>query len=448
MALRSVCLYNQQLIGIESIYTVSNGKQINIPEKIHYLRSLSRKNLLYCPCGCGSNLILVAGDRNLREQHFRLKEGSGHRPCTATEEHSSSIRSKIALKCWLDSTLTDGKLESRVPINRIINTDRKFEYTFFDFHYRIGICYWYDRVNIISDKLDQLEAEKQHKSGLYITDIHNAGDNGQYPESMMMIQKIQGYLLYLSFREDEMGEEQYENAYMDVRVYVQDRLRQWKELTIISDKLDHFSISIHGNLLHNHVEIEEQINDKIQLFLQNEQSKQRIEEENRIAVQADQQRLQNQRKAEYINFIKTRTLQIKQAEEIDQNRNIKATESYQNEVQVILQSDFSNSDHIIHDSMGNRWCKCEFCQKISTEADFFSYGGKGKTNLGTCKECHKSQKDFKNITPPAGMQRPERKTNICPLCGGPLRLKRGKYGDFMGCKNYPKCDYTASIKKK
>ena len=27
-----------------------------------------------CPCGCGANLILVAGDKNLREQHFRINK--------------------------------------------------------------------------------------------------------------------------------------------------------------------------------------------------------------------------------------------------------------------------------------------------------------------------------------------------------------------------------------
>jgi len=73
MALRTVALCNGKYIGIETIYTVINGHQINIPEKLKELRVKSRNNELFCPCGCSSNLILVAGDRNLREQHFRLK---------------------------------------------------------------------------------------------------------------------------------------------------------------------------------------------------------------------------------------------------------------------------------------------------------------------------------------------------------------------------------------
>ena len=30
----------------------------------------------------------------------------------------------------------------------------------------------------------------------------------------------------------------------------------------------------------------------------------------------------------------------------------------------------------------------------------------------------------------------------CPRCGGELVLRNGKYGNFYGCSNYPKCRYT------
>ncbi|ODA41596.1 NERD domain-containing protein [Desulfosporosinus sp. BG] len=32
--------------------------------------------------------------------------------------------------------------------------------------------------------------------------------------------------------------------------------------------------------------------------------------------------------------------------------------------------------------------------------------------------------------------------NSCPKCGGELVTRKGKYGDFKGCKNYPKCRFT------
>jgi putative RecB family exonuclease len=30
----------------------------------------------------------------------------------------------------------------------------------------------------------------------------------------------------------------------------------------------------------------------------------------------------------------------------------------------------------------------------------------------------------------------------CPRCGGTLRSRRGRFGDFLGCTNYPRCRYT------
>ena len=35
--------------------------------------------------------------------------------------------------------------------------------------------------------------------------------------------------------------------------------------------------------------------------------------------------------------------------------------------------------------------------------------------------------------------------NICPRCNAPLVLRNGKYGDFYGCSNYPKCKFTKDI---
>lgn len=32
--------------------------------------------------------------------------------------------------------------------------------------------------------------------------------------------------------------------------------------------------------------------------------------------------------------------------------------------------------------------------------------------------------------------------NICPKCGGNLIIQTGKYGDFIGCANYPSCKFS------
>ena len=34
---------------------------------------------------------------------------------------------------------------------------------------------------------------------------------------------------------------------------------------------------------------------------------------------------------------------------------------------------------------------------------------------------------------------------ICPYCKTELVMRKGKYGEFYGCKNYPKCRYTQQI---
>ena len=37
------------------------------------------------------------------------------------------------------------------------------------------------------------------------------------------------------------------------------------------------------------------------------------------------------------------------------------------------------------------------------------------------------------------------KNGICPHCGGHLVLRNGKYGQFYGCSNYPKCKFTHNM---
>lgn len=130
MAQRTVALCKGEYIGIESIYTVVNGKQINIPHKLIDLREKSRNNKLFCPCGCGVNLILVAGDKNLREQHFRIKDGTSKSNCTFKTEGKESVESKIVLKCWLDDKLQTNDIETRIPIYAVENNKRKYEFSF------------------------------------------------------------------------------------------------------------------------------------------------------------------------------------------------------------------------------------------------------------------------------------------------------------------------------
>lgn len=40
-----------------------------------------------------------------------------------------------------------------------------------------------------------------------------------------------------------------------------------------------------------------------------------------------------------------------------------------------------------------------------------------------------------------------KKEKVCPRCYGKLIIRKGKYGDFLGCSNYPKCKFTENIKR-
>lgn len=37
--------------------------------------------------------------------------------------------------------------------------------------------------------------------------------------------------------------------------------------------------------------------------------------------------------------------------------------------------------------------------------------------------------------------------DTCPVCGGELMKRNGKFGEFYGCSNYPRCRYTRNARK-
>ena len=42
---------------------------------------------------------------------------------------------------------------------------------------------------------------------------------------------------------------------------------------------------------------------------------------------------------------------------------------------------------------------------------------------------------------------PEKTGETCPNCGDELVIRKGRYGEFISCSNYPKCTYTANLPK-
>ena len=390
MVQRSVCLCDGKYIGIESIFTVIDGKQINIPDKLSALRTRSRKGELFCPCGCGANLILVAGDRNLRAQHFRLKDSARQHECTAETERPHSIYSKIVLKCWLDEKLNVSDVETRVPICLVGDTARKYEFSFVSRTSKFAVSYSCNRANLSDEKMEILRANSSGIRLIYIVDALNSCGNGQYPEALMKVQERQGYCLLLDVEEME-----YSTAKLSAVFYAQDCTGLWREIEFAAGALREFSISEYGRLLYQNAplaalcewkksEFEREVQqEKIRREQQMKELLERPEHEQKQRPKRTQtlpvRRPQNtkserQRAMEKLVHEKEeagRRAQKKQREEAF--RQTLAEQLNQQETQVI-------------DPDGNRWVKCRYCGRVDKTTAFSSYGG-GSVNLGTCKIC-------------------------------------------------------------
>ena len=212
MIKHSKCLYNGDIIGIEYIISAKDGKQINIPGRTEWLKEQGKKDKLFCTCGCGANLIVVAGDKGLRRQHFRIKK-PGNRICTAVEESEESILSKVALKCWMCDKLNDEDIVANLPANMVTTTDRRYEYTFYSRSNSIGLVYWKYRLNILDDRLAILN-EKNSNHVIFVLSGLNDGNTGQYPLFINKLQERQGYglFLYLPSEEEKFDLALYENS--------------------------------------------------------------------------------------------------------------------------------------------------------------------------------------------------------------------------------------------
>ena len=198
---------------------------------------------MFCPCGCGANLILVAGDKNLREQHFRIKDADAFQDCHMVTEGKTSVDSKIVLKCWLDDNLHAEDLESRVPISAVSNSARKYEFSFMSRNAGIALNYCHDRVNLSDEKLSILEENSNGIHIIHVVDFLNGGSDGQYPEGLMKVQTKQGYCLLLTIEESD-----YAKANLRAVFYEKDIEGLWQEITFSEAALREFRILPDGRI--------------------------------------------------------------------------------------------------------------------------------------------------------------------------------------------------------
>lgn len=437
MAQRTICLCDGEYIGIETIFTVIDGKQINIKDKVEALRKKSRQNNLTCPCGCGAVLILVASDNNLREQHFRLKDRDDENRCNFKNEGKCSIDSKIILKCWLDDKLKDDNLESRVPICGVDDINRKYEFTFLSRAKSIAISYSYDRVNLSDEKFDILESNSKGIKIIYIVDKSNEAVCGQYPEKLMKIQERQGYCLYLSLSDDD----NYYKAKFDAVFFEQNVEGLWQEIKFASGIINQFDITERGEILFDDNTLTQLLVLSKEKFIQErELIKKRCEQEK---IKKEIQRQMEKEEAEklIVEYNKQKQIETERIEREEKEKKEAFIERVKN--------DFENKDTPIRDENGKRWFKCKHCGKIERESEFGSCGGIGSVNMGNCKECEKNNPDvYKEINAYFANYRKTVNTKVCPRCGGKLKERSGVNGSFIGCNNFPKCRYTRNINKK
>lgn len=245
--MRSYCLYNGDYVDIAEIYEVRDGKQINIPEKLKYYRKLSDSRQLFCSCGCGEVVILYAGERNLRRQHFKLLHKFANSNCEYQEESNISVKSKVMLKCWLNKNLPvmEHGIKYRVPISQLKENKRRYELTMYSEDYDIGIIYNNHTSSILEEKVELLSEYMKSKI-VYVTRIQNEETKGQYPEHMMRIQEAQGYCFYLDLDKESL----YEEVEAKVSIYEKTHRGLWKVLDVCNGMLDDFGLNADGLLVY------------------------------------------------------------------------------------------------------------------------------------------------------------------------------------------------------
>lgn len=77
--------------------------------------------------------------------------------------------------------------------------------------------------------------------------------------------------------------------------------------------------------------------------------------------------------------------------------------------------------------------------KLTDLAEHFGISAEGAHRA--LNDCVMNQKCFEEL----GKLQQGMKVEVCPRCGGELKKRNGKFGEFLGCGNYPKCRYTRNL---
>ncbi len=276
---RHWCLVDGEYHSIDEIYDVIDGKQINIPEQLEKYRTLTKKGKLLCDCGCGAKLMIVAGPREDRAQHFRAfpHQEDKLKGCKAKEETEETYLSRIYLNDWLMQIwdLQKDDIRHNVALSTVSEEKRGYRFTHYINKKNFGICYAHLDRNLDSEKIDSMFNE-QDKKVLCIVDYFNGYNEGQYPEYLMRVQKRQNFCVLL----DVFNTKDYKDARIKIVNYQKNIDGIWEEILMRDGNLLDFSLDDKGELLFRQELISEIVSKSIAEFetLQEEVARKRQEE--------------------------------------------------------------------------------------------------------------------------------------------------------------------------
>lgn len=98
-----------------------------------------------------------------------------------------------------------------------------------------------------------------------------------------------------------------------------------------------------------------------------------------------------------------------------------------------IKKDLEKYDHDMYSSKKNMVELAESFLKDNIEDEYYDIASRYKKDLIN----QENKNEENNQVSPNNEE-----YKICPKCGGNLVERKGKFGDFYGCSNFPKCRYT------
>jgi len=89
---------------------------------------------------------------------------------------------------------------------------------------------------------------------------------------------------------------------------------------------------------------------------------------------------------------------------------------------------------------------CPLCKKNSLRIKMGKNGHfLACSGYPECSYSSDYERDEKGVIAPVAPVQSEPTDKVCGLCGKPMVIKRGRYGDFLACTGYPECKHTESL---